>query len=220
MNIFLDAISWLFTATNWTEASGISARLYQHIRLAAAVLLTASAIALPIGIAIGHTRKGQEAVAAIAGAARAIPTLGLLTLLGLILGIGLKAPFIVLVVVAIPPLLAGAYSGVANVDAATVKAARALGMSEWQIVRLVELPLSAPIVLGGVRTAAVQVVASSTLAAYIADEGLGRFIFIGLAQRRYEQMVGASVIIIILALGVDILFGLAVKYWERRTSSL
>lgn len=218
MNLFGESFAWLTDPANWVGGSGILARLGQHLLIALVVLVIAGLIALPAGVIIGHTRRGQGVVAAIAGAARAIPTLGLLTLLGLVLGIGLQAPTITLVVLAIPPLLAGVYSGVANVDMDTVKAARALGMSEWQIVYSVELPLAAPIVMGGVRSAAVQVIATATLAAYVADQGLGRFIFSGLASRHYETMLGGAVMVIVLALLVDMVFGLAVKYSNGRAA--
>lgn len=147
-------------------------------------------------------------VTALAGAARAVPTLGLLTLLGLALGIGLLAPGIALVVLAIPPLLAGAYAGVASVDANTVKAARAMGMTESQIIFRVELPLAAPVVIGGVRSAVMQVIATATLAAYTADAGLGRYIFAGLKTRDYGEMIGGALLVIALALLVEALFGL------------
>ncbi|WP_072343132.1 ABC transporter permease [Actinomyces urinae] len=215
MNLLGDALAWVADPGNWLGASGIWVRLGQHLAIALVVLLIASAVALPAGVAVGHTRRGQGVVAAIAGAARAVPTLGLLTLLGLLMGIGLKAPVIVLVVLAIPPLLAGAYSGVANVDVTAVKAARALGMSEWQIVRGVELPLASPVIMGGVGSAALQVVATATLAAYVADAGLGRFIFSGLSARRYDEMLGGAILVIMLALFVDLAFHLAIKVSER-----
>lgn len=216
MELFLESLSWLIDPAHWAGPTGILARLGQHVGLTALVIFIAAALALPAGVAIGHTRRGQNIVAAIAGSVRAIPTLGLLTLLGLLLGIGLAAPTIVLVVLAIPPLLAGAYSGVANVDPMTVRAARALGMSDWQIVRGVELPLAAPIIMGGVRSAIIQVVATATLAAYIADAGLGRFIFSGLATRRYEEVLGAAIVVILLALVLDLGVGYGVKRVERR----
>lgn len=216
MDLLFDSLAWLADPASWAGPSGILHRLGQHVGLAAVVVLIAAALALPAGVAIGHTRRGQNVVAAIAGSARAIPTLGLLTLLGLMLGIGLAAPTIVLVVLAIPPLLAGAYSGVANVDPMTVRAAHALGMSGWQVVCDVELPLAAPIIMGGVRSAIVQVVATATLAAYVADAGLGRFIFSGLATRRYEEVLGAAIVVIVLALILDLGVGFAVKRAERR----
>lgn len=144
-------------------------------------------------------------------AGRAIPTLGLLTLLGLWIGIGVTAPVLALIVLAAPPLLAGAYSGVTSVEAATVKAARAIGMSKPQIIFSVEVPLAFPLIMGGVRSAVVQVVATATLAAYTADTGLGRFIFSGLKTRDYGEMIGGSLLVIALALVLEAVFSFALR---------
>lgn len=215
MNLFAQTWHWLTDAASWTGSTGIFARLGEHLVITLGVVGIAALIALPIGVLIGHTGKGQGLIAAIAGAGRAIPTLGLLTLLGLFFGIGLTAPVIALVVLAIPPMLAGAYSGVANVDRGTVKAARGIGMSEAQIVSHVELPLAWPVILGGIRSAVIQVIATATLAAYIADEGLGRFIFSGLKTRAYEEMIGGALLVIALALVIDGLFALGAR-WRTR----
>ena len=217
MNLFVQTWQWLTDPASWSCGTGILARLAEHVVITAGVVAVAAIIALPIGILIGHTGRGQGLIAAIAGAGRAIPTLGLLTLLGLFFGIGLTAPMLALVVLAIPPMLAGAYSGVANVDRGTVKAARGIGMSETQIIRHVEVPLAAPVVLGGIRSATIQVIATATLAAYIADEGLGRFIFSGLKTRAYEEMTGGALLVIVLALVIDGLFALGVR-WRARTA--
>ena len=123
-----------------------------------------------------------------------------------ITGLALRSPVnlvIALVILAIPPLLAGAYAGFESVDRGTIDAARAVGMRESQIVRKVELPLGMPIVVGGIRSATLQIIATATLAAYIADDGLGRFIFAGLKTRDYAEMLGGSILVILLALIVD-----------------
>lgn len=119
------------------------------------------------------------------------------------LGIGLSAPLIALVILAIPSLLAGAYAGVASVDRDTVDAARAMGYTEWQIIKNVELPLGASVLVGGIRSATLQVTATATLAAYTSDIGLGRFIFHGLKARDYIEMLAGSVLVILLALILD-----------------
>jgi len=157
---------------------------------------------------LGHTGRGKNLAVSVSGGLRALPTLGALTLFGLWLGIGLAAPIIALVILAIPPLLAGAYAGFESVDRRTIDAARAMGMREGQIVGKVELPLGMPIVVGGIRSATLQIIATATLAAYIADEGLGRFIFEGLKTRNYAEMLGGSILVIILALVVDGCFAL------------
>jgi len=143
-------------------------------------------------------------VASATGAARAIPSLGLLTLFGLWLGIGLEAPLLTLVVLAVPSLLAGVYSGFMAVDPAIPQAARAVGFSAAQVVWRVETPLALPVMLGGLRAATLQVVATATLAAYTADYGLGRYLFAGLKTRDYAQMLGGSLVVIALALLLEV----------------
>jgi osmoprotectant transport system permease protein len=203
MNLFLDAIAWLTDPANWTGAGSIPQRIVEHLWISAVVLVIAAAIALPVGGAVGHTGRGREPAVMVSGGLRALPTLGVLTLFALWLGIGLRAPVIALVILAIPPLLAGAYAGFESVDRRTIDAARAMGMRELQIVGKVELPLSMPIVVGGIRSATLQIIATATLAAYVADFGLGRFIFAGLKTRDYGEMLGGSLLVIILALLVD-----------------
>jgi osmoprotectant transport system permease protein len=217
MSLWNEALAWLLDPASWTGAGSIPQRFAQHIAITLGVLAIAAVIALPIGVLIGHRRRGGGAVVVLAGAARAIPTLGLLTLLGLGIGIGLGAPVVALVILAIPPLLTGAYSGIGSTDPATVDAARAVGLSEWQIVRGVELPLAAPIIVGGLRSATLQVVATATLAAYTADAGLGRFIFAGLKTRDYGELIGGSVLVIALALVLDGCFALTLRILNRRS---
>ena len=205
MTLLLEALDWLSDPERWGGPTGITQRLVEHLSVTAVVVLIGATIALPIGILVGRTHRGRNVVTALAGATRAIPSLGLLTVLGLALGIGLQAPMFALVVLAIPSLLAGAYAGVENVIPTTVDAARASGMSELQIILRVELPLAAPIILGGLRAAALQVVATATLAAYVADVGLGRYLYAGLKTRDYPQMLAGAVLLVILALLLEIL---------------
>ncbi|MDF2573480.1 MAG: glycine/betaine transporter permease [Agromyces sp.] len=209
MNLVIDALAWLADPANWTGTGSIPQRLVEHLWVSFVVLVIAAAIALPVGGAVGHTGRGREVAVRVSGGLRALPTLGVLTLFGLWIGIGLRAPILALVILAIPPLLAGAYAGFESVDRRTIDAARAMGMREGQIVGKVELPLGMPIVVGGIRSATLQIIATATLAAYIADEGLGRFIFSGLKTRDYGEMLGGSILVILLALLVDGLFAIA-----------
>ena len=209
MNLLLDGIAWILDPANWTGVGSIPERIGQHLVITAVVLVIASLIALPIGGLVGHTGRGKEFAVTVSGGLRALPTLGLLTLFALWLGIGLQAPIIALVILALPPLLAGAYAGLESVDRRTIDDARAMGMRESQIVGKVELPLGMPIVVGGIRSATLQIVATATLAAYVADFGLGRFIFAGLKTRDYAEMLGGSILVILLALVVDGCFALA-----------
>ena len=208
MNLFIDGIAWILDPANWTGAGSIPERIGQHLLISAVVLAIASLIALPAGVIVGHTGRGREPAVMISGGLRALPTLGVLTLFGLWLGIGVRAPIIALVILAIPPLLAGAYAGLESVDRRTIDAARAMGMRERQIVGKVELPLGMPIVVGGIRSATLQIIATATLAAYVADFGLGRFIFAGLKTRQYDEMLGGSILVILLALLIDGVFAI------------
>jgi osmoprotectant transport system permease protein len=212
MNLVSDAIAWLTSRAHWSGAGSIPSRLGEHLSVTGIVLLVALFIALPLGIAIGHLGRGVAFVVAISGAARALPTLGLVTLLGIWLGIGLKAPVIALVVLAVPPLLAGIYAGMQAVDRDVVDTARAVGMTEWTIIRSVELPLALPSIVAGMRSATLQVVSTVTVAAYIADDGFGRYILEGLRTRRYDEMLAGALLVIALALVLDRAFALLEWY--------
>ena len=218
MNLFAEALSWLSDPANWQGAGGIPARIGQHLWVSAAAVAIAAVIAVPAGVLIGHTRRGSGAVGALTGAARALPTLGVLTLCGLWLGIGVGAPLVALIVLATPSLLAGAYAGVGGVPAETVSAARAIGMRPAQLVWQVELPLALPVIVGGVRQAVLQVVATATLAAYTADIGLGRYLFTGLKTRDYGQMLAAALLVILLAVVLEILLAAAQRWAAAKRS--
>ena len=204
MTLLMEALQWLGNPTHWQEASGIPTRITQHLLLTIGVVLAASLVALPVGVLIGHLSRGAGVIGAVTGAARAIPTLGVLTLFGLALGVGLRAPVLALMILAIPSLLAGAYSGVQNIDPAIPAAARAIGMTRAQVILTVEIPLALPVIIGGMRAATLQVLSTATLAAYTADVGLGRFLFSGLKARDYPQMLGGALIVLALALLVEL----------------
>nr|WP_142159343.1 ABC transporter permease subunit [Cellulomonas sp. SLBN-39] len=203
MMLLLDALTWLADPARWVGDGSVPVRAGEHLLVTAVAMLVAAAVALPVGVAVGHTRRGRLVVVALAGAARAVPTLGLLTLLALALGIGVGAPLVALVVLAVPSLLAGTAAGVRGVDPVAVDAARASGFTEGQVVVRVELPLAAPVVVGAVRAATLQVIATATLVAYVADVGLGRYVMGGLKSRDYPQMLAGALVVIVLALAVD-----------------
>ncbi|MRG61541.1 ABC transporter permease subunit [Agromyces sp. CFH 90414] len=208
MNVFAEAFAWLFDPANWEGPDGIGARLAFHVVFSLAVVAGATIVALPIGVLIGHTGRGREPAVVVSGALRALPTLGLLTILALAMGLSVLAPYLALVVLAIPSVLAGAYAGVGGVSRTTVDAARAMGMTEGQIVLRVEAPLGLPTVIGGIRSAVLQVVATATLAAYIGGGGLGTYLFSGLKTGNYPMVLGVSMLIIALALVLDGAFAL------------
>lgn len=210
MNLFTDAFAWLFDPDNWTGTNGLIQLMGEHLYFTVLAVLFAALVAVPVGWLIGHTGRGREIAVSISGAARALPTFGLLFLFVMIAGVLNREPatVVVLVVLAIPPILAGAYSGLEVIDRRTIDAARAMGMTEWQILWKVEVPLGLPLLLGGLRSATLQVVATVTLAAFVNLGGLGLPIIQGIALRDYDRMLGAAILIIIIALALDALFAL------------
>jgi len=221
MTFFLEALAFIADPANWAGPVGIGARLGQHLGITGLSVLLAAVVALPLGLLIGHTGRGRALVIGVTGAARALPTFGMLilfVLLGIQFGFGLSlGPVIaVLVILAIPPLLAGAYAGVEAVDRVTVDAARAQGMTEWQILTRVELPLALPLVVGGFRSATLQVVATATVAAYVAQGGLGRYLIEGLRNQDYVRAVIGALLVAALALILDGLFALVQRLVSPR----
>jgi osmoprotectant transport system permease protein len=210
MNLFLDAFVWLADPVNWQGTGSIPQRIGEHLFYTALAVVAAAAVAVPAGWAIGHTGKGREVAVAISGAARALPSFGLLFLFVMLVGVLLRGPaaVVVLTILAIPPILAGAYAGLEAIDRRTIDAARAMGMTEWQILWKVEVPLGMPLLFGGLRSGVLQVVATAVLAAFVNLGGLGFDIVQGIALRRYDQMLGSALLIITLALILDALFAL------------
>lgn len=207
MNLFADAIRWIMDPAHWTGANGIPNRVAEHLGYTALTVVIAALIAVSLGLYIGHTGRFRGLVVGVTGALRALPTLGLLVYLAVLFGGGISfalvPTIIVLVVLAIPPLLAGAYSGVESVDGRTVDAARSMGMTEWQILWKVEVPLALPLILGGIRSAVLQVVATATVAAYISLGGLGRYIIDALPLRNYTEVLVGALLVTTLALVLD-----------------
>lgn len=214
MNYFTEAFAWI--GDNLYGPDGVLARTWEHLWYTLLAVLLASVVAIPLGYLVGHTRRGRGLVVASSGAARALPTLGVITLFGLVFGIGLLAPMLALVLLAIPSVLAGAYAGIEAIDPRTVDAARAMGMAEWQILGRVEVPLGLPLLLGGLRSATLQVVATATLAAYVGAGGLGRFLFLGLKTQDYPQMLASALLVVALALIMEGAFEIAERVAARR----
>lgn len=200
MNYLGEAFAFLLDPANWGGPMGIGRLLGQHLGYSLLGVLLASALGVPLGWWVGHRRRGRELVVAASGAVRALPTLGVVTLLGLLLGIGLSAPLLAFVVLALPSVLAGAYTGVESADPVAVDGARASGMSELQVLTRVEVPLGAPLLVGGLRSATLQVIATATLAAYTGAGGLGRLMFLGLNTQNYAMVLSSSMLVIGLAL--------------------
>jgi osmoprotectant transport system permease protein len=207
MNAFADAFAWIADPAHWTGPDGIPTRVLEHLAYSGLTVAIAILIAVPLGLFIGHTGRWRGVSIGATSALRALPTLGLLTFLAIVFPFGIRLALIptviVLVVLAIPPLLAGAYSGIESVDHRTVDAARAMGMTEWQILWKVEIPLALPLIIGGIRSAVLQVVATATVAAYISLGGLGRYIIDALPVRDYTKVLVGALLVTLLALVLE-----------------
>jgi osmoprotectant transport system permease protein len=201
----MNVLGWLFDPTHWAGATGVPQRLVEHLGYTALTLVISIIIAVPLGAWIGHTGRGGFLVVGLANGLRALPTLGLLVLLVGAIGIGLIGPLVALVVLAVPPILAGTYAGVRNVDSAVVDAAQGMGMRGRDVLFQVELPNALPLIIGGIRSAVLQVISTATIAAFVALGGLGRFIVDGLAVRDFGQMIGGSLLVAVLAIVADLL---------------
>ena len=200
------AWDWLKVPAQWHGSGGIPIRILEQLYYTGLSLLIAALIAIPLGVLIGHTGRGAVLVVNLANAWRAIPTLGLLTLLAVTLGFSPLAWLIPLVVLAIPPILVNTYEGVAGVEPELKDAARGMGMTSWQQVRKVEVPVASPLIVLGLRTGAIFVVATATIAAYIGLGGLGRYIIDGLATDNYGEVAGGALFVVLLALAVQAIF--------------
>jgi osmoprotectant transport system permease protein len=208
VSFFSWAWDWVTESANWHGSGSIPQEIVAHLGYSGLPLLIATLIAVPAGVVIGHTGRGAVLVVNLANAWRAIPTLGLLILLAVFLGFSFVTWLLPLVVLAIPPILVNVYEGVAGVDPGVKDAAKGMGMTSWQQVTRVEVPIALPLILVGLRTAAIFVVATATIAAYIGLGGLGRFIIDGLASDQYGPVAGGALLVVVLAVLVLALFAL------------
>jgi osmoprotectant transport system permease protein len=195
--------AWFADPNHWTGPDGVPVRVLEHLYYSGLTLVIAVLVAVPIGAVIGHTGRGGFLVVGVANWLRSLPDLGLLILLVLLVGVHLISLTVALLVLAVPPLLAGTYSGVSNVDRSVVDAARGVGMRERDVLLEVELPNALPLLFSGLRAAALQVVATTAIAAYVSYGGLGRYLIDGQSQHDYTQMAAGAVLIAVLALLVE-----------------
>lgn len=215
MELLGAVIAWFTDPANWSEATGIPNRTFQHVWLSALTVLVGTAIALPIGLAIGHTGRGAFLAVSVANLGRALPSYSLLLIFFTFFGVGFATAFPALLVLTIPPVLTSTYVGVKEVDRDMVEAGRGMGMTEPQLLRRVELPMALPVIIAGIRIAAVQVVATATLAALVGGGALGRFIVDGFALQQDDQLVGGAILVALLAIATERSFTLL----ERRLIS-
>ena len=206
MSWFTDLVAWLGNGANWTGDAGALALLLQHAVLSVVSLLLAALIVVPLGLWLGHIGKGGVVALNIGNVGRAIPTFAILVLLTLApspFGNSQLTVVTSLVLFAIPPILTNTYVGVREVDGAAVDAARGMGMSGWQVLRGVELPLAAPFIVQGLRLGGVQVVATATIAALVGAGGLGRLITQGFSRQDQPMLLAGAVLVGALALIVE-----------------
>jgi osmoprotectant transport system permease protein len=219
-----DAWEYLTTWENWSGSDGLTRPTFdggwrfandsvialgiEHLYLTAAAVGIAAALALPLGVYLGHVRKGAFVTVTISNVSRAMPTLALLTLFAAsAIGFGNRAVIIAAAIFAFPPILTNAFTGMADVDPDVRDAATGQGMTRFQVATRVELPLAVPLIAAGLRTSAVQTVATVPLAALVAGGGLGVIINTGIATQRYGQVLAGGVIVAVLSMTVDALLG-------------
>ncbi|MDP9225596.1 MAG: ABC transporter permease [Actinomycetota bacterium] len=215
---------------NWKGSEGIAHRLVEHAGMSLLATVIGTLIALPVGLYIGHVKRAQFLAVSVGNMGRALPSFGVLALVfpftlrygldtKLHVGLGFSATVIALVLLSIPPILTNSYIAVDGVDPDVVEAARGMGMSEADVMRRVELPLAAPLIIVGIRTAAVAVVATATLAALVSWGGLGRFIVDGFATRDEVQIVAGAVLVALLAIFTELLFGVIERLASPETAT-
>jgi osmoprotectant transport system permease protein len=200
VNVLDFARAFFGDGAHWHGYDGIPTRFAEHVGYCLEALAIAAGIGLPIGLLTGHTGRGGNVLALLATAGRALPSFGLLVLMVIWIGIGLLPAMIPLVVLAVPPILVTTYEAIRSVDPSPVDAARGMGMPETRVLFQVEVPVALPLILSGLRTAAVQIVSTATIAAYVSLGGLGRYIIDGLYQKDYEKVVGGATLVAGLAL--------------------
>lgn len=210
MNFVGRAISYVLTVDNWTGPVGLAARILEHLEYTAIAVGASALIAVPVGLAIGHTGRGTLFVVGAVNGLRSLPTLGVLLFGTLLFGLGLGPSLVALMLLGVPALLAGTYAGIANVDPMVVDAARAMGMTEAQVLLRVEVPNALPLMLGGLRNATLQVVATATVAAYASLGGLGRYLIDGIKEREFHLALVGALMVAALALVLDGLLALLV----------
>jgi osmoprotectant transport system permease protein len=207
VNVVNEVLAWLTDPAQWSGPDGIPVRTLQHLWYALLATAIAAAVALPIGVYIGHTGRGAVFAVNLTNLGRAIPSLGIIILMFTIFGFGVAPILVTLFALAIPPIVTNSYIGVRSVDPDVRQAAEGMGMRGRQVLWQVELPMAMPLIMAGIRTSAVQVVATATLAAFVGLGGLGRYLIDGLAQRNLAEVVGGAILVAVLSLLTELVLG-------------
>ena len=207
MNVVNEVIAWLTDPAQWSGPEGIPVRTLQHLGYSLLATAIAAAIALPIGVLIGHTGRGAVFAVNLTNLGRAIPTLGIIILVFILAGFGIVPVLVALTALAVHPIVTNSYVGVRSVDPEVREAAEGMGMRGRQVLWKVELPVAMPLIMAGIRTSTVQVVATATLAAYVGLGGLGRYLIDGFSQRDLPEVVGGAILVAVLALLIELALG-------------
>lgn len=207
MMLATGAGSYLFDPEHWDVnlPGSIPLLIADHLWYTFLTLLIGAAIAVPIGMYIGHTGRFAFIAINAGNAGRSLPTLGLISLLVTMIGLGLVPVIMALVILAIPPILTNTYAGLRAIDRAAVDAAKGMGMRPMQILFTVEVPMAMPLILSGLRSATLQVVSTATVGAYVGLGGLGRLLIDGLALNQYDRVIAGAVLVAALAIALDVL---------------
>jgi osmoprotectant transport system permease protein len=211
MSFLGEVARWFGDPTHWEGSHGIPVRILEHLEYSGFAIAVALVIALPIALYLGHTGRGGFVAINVANLGRALPSFallgfGLLISISLGLGLGFWPTMFALVPLAIPPIVTNTFVAIREVDRDIVDAARGMGFAEGQILRSIEIPLGLPLILSGIRTASVNVVATATLGAVVAGGALGRFIVDGFALREFDQLVAGGILVALLAVATEVLF--------------
>lgn len=215
MTLLGDVARWFADPAHYQGSDAVQTRLLEHAAVSGLAVVTGLLVALPIGLYLGHTGRFGFIAVNVANIGRAIPSLAAIalaipiagTLLGVQNGLGFWPTFLALIPLAIPPILTNAYVAVRGVDRDVIEAGRGMGLGEAGVLRVIELPLALPLILAGIRTAAVNVVATATLGALVAFGGLGRYIVDGLALQENDRLFAGALLVALLAIAVEVAFG-------------
>jgi osmoprotectant transport system permease protein len=224
MDLLRQVFEWLTDPANWSGSDGIWAHTVEHVTVSAAGVAAGIAVALPVGMLIGHTRKGAFLVISVGNLGRAIPSFGIIGMtFGFFLsagfGLGFWPIFVALFFLAVPPILTNTYTGISGVDPDTLEAATGMGMTGGQSLLRIELPLAASVIAAGIRTAAVQVVATATLGALVGGGTLGLYIVRGFRTHDDVQVLGGAILVAGLAIVTELVLGLVERLVRPRTAS-
>lgn len=226
MHVFVELFHWFGDGSHWSGPTGVPVRLLQHLELSFSAVGIALVIAVPAGLFIGHTRRAEFLGVSVANLGRAIPSFAILTIVYQLmlhytptLAFGFGPTVVALFLLAIPPILTNTYVGIQAADADTVEAARGMGLTGRQVLSRLEVPLAMPLIVAGIRTASVQVIATATLSALIGGGGLGRLIIDGFSQGDLTMVEAGAVLVALLAILTEVGFGFVNRALAPRLSS-